>query len=424
VIQEQTMFKSILIFLFFLFPIFTEEYEFPLATKEAREKYKAGMLNTISSEINSFKQKNKESSIKKTFEYMQVLNYIEDDGYSFLKSTLIDYPIKSENFYSSCLETIYTLYESGFEEEMQKILQETTSAKHFTIASHFLLRLYPEEKEKYLTILKKRFKDYQKIPQLRILAQYLEISPSEFLLKRPSLKDLFSHTYEKDKFILFSIQRANRDYPGLLIIKKPDGTFLRREDGSIFTISQLARSVSDLPSYVVNGNTPQGIFSIQKIQTVKNDIIGPTPAVITSMPFEISTELYFHSPKKLGKWSLKSYLDILPYSWRNYFPIHEAYIAGEMGRSGIYAHGTTVDTEFYKDYSYYPNTPTRGCLSSKEIWSRKTGKSLFSDQSVLVNALKSLEPSRGYLIVFDIDDREMPVTLDEVLMDILEVEDK
>lgn len=418
------MIKSILLSILFILTLNAEEYEFPLATKEAREEYKAEMLNTISSEIGSFKQKNKESSIKKAFEYMQVLNYLEDDGYYFLKSTLTDYPIKSENFYSSSLETIYTLYESGFEEEMQKILLLTNNPRHFTIASHFLLRIFPDVREEHLKTLKNRFKDYLKNPQLKILAQYLEIPPAEFLLKRPNLKDLFSHSYEKNKFILFSIQRANRDYPGLLLIKKPDGSFLRREDGSIFTLSQLARSVSDLPSYVVNGNTPQGIFSVQKIQTVKNDMIGPTPAVITSMPFEISADLYFHSPKKLGKWSLKSYLDILPYSWRNYFPIQEAFIAGEIGRSGIYAHGTTVDTEFYKDYSYYPNTPTRGCLSSKEIWSRKTGKSLFSDQQVLINAIKSLEPSRGYLIVFDLDDREMPVTLDEVLMDILDAEDK
>jgi hypothetical protein len=412
----------VMIFYFLSFSLSAED-EFTFGIQGSREKNKLEMLSTISSELNSFKNKNKETSIRKAFEFMQILNYLEDDGYYFLKSTLNDYPIKPESFYSSSLETIFTLYESGFEEEMQKILLLTTNARHFTLAAQFLLRVFPENREKYLVLLKSRFKDYQKNPQLKILAQYLEISPSEFLLKRPNIKDLFAHNYEKDKFILFSIQRANRDYPGILLIKKPDGKFLRREDGSIFNISQLALSITDLPSYLVNGNTPQGIFSIQKILPVKNEIIGPTPAVITSMPFEISPDLFFHSSKKLGKWNLKSYLDILPYSWRNYFPIQEAYIAGEIGRSGIYSHGTTVDTEFYKDYSYYPNTPTRGCLSAKEIWSRKSGKSLYSDQMLLVNAVKSFEPSRGYLIVFNLDDRDMPVSLDEVLMDILEFEE-
>ncbi len=400
------------------------ELEFPAATKEGRDKYKAEMQRTIASEILSFKTKKNENLVKKSFEHMQILNYLEDDGYDFLKLALKDYPLRGENFYSAALETIFTLYEAGFETEMEKILATATNAKHFAIASLVLQRVYPEERETHLKILRTRFKDYQKNPLLRILTQYLEIIPSEYLSKRPSIKELFLHDFGEDRFVIFSLQRANRDYPGLVIIKKPDGTFLRREDKSIFNISQLARSISDLPSYVVNGNTPQGIFSVQKIQTVKSDVIGPTPAVITSLPFEISHTDFFYNSKKVGKWNLKSYLEILPSSWRNYFPIQEAYIAGEIGRSGIYAHGTTVDTEFYRDYSYYPNTPTRGCLSAKEIWSRKSGKLLFSDQMLLVNVVKSLEPSKGYLIVVELDDREMPVSLDDVLMDILEVEEK
>ncbi|MBP7283900.1 MAG: hypothetical protein KBA66_20105 [Leptospiraceae bacterium] len=400
------------------------ELKFPAATKEKRDEYKREIQKSITSEINAYSKKKDEVVVKKSLEYMQVLNYLEDDGYDFLKLALKDYSNKSENFYNGVLETAFALYQTGFEVEMEKILANSTNVRHFTVAANFLLRIYPEEKSTYLSTLQSRFKNYEKNPTLKILTKYLEIPPVEYLAKRPPIKDLLEYDFGGNHFVLFSLQRLNRDYPGLVIIKNPDGKFLRREDGTIFSISQLARSISNLPSYLVNGNTPQGIFSIQTIQTVKSEVIGPTPAIITALPIEVSSDKFFHLIKKSNsKWNLKSYLDLFPSSWKNYFPIQEAYIAGEIGRSGIYAHGTTVDTELFVDYSYYPNTPTRGCLSAKEIWSKKTGKLMYSDQLSLLNAVKMLELTNGYMVVVELDDREMPVSLDEVLMDILEMEE-
>ena len=417
---------KIILFLFIPFiSIYLEEInlEFPASTKLRREEYKLEMQNTIYSEILAYSKKMDERLVKKSFEYMQILNYLEEDGYQFLKMILTEYPTKSENFYSAALEASYTLYETGFEEEMENILSLTTNLKHFAIVSNFILRKNPNEKGNHLKLLQTKFKNSEKNPMVKILSQYLNSPPVEHLSKRPPIKDLFSHNFGEGRFILFSLQRLNRDYPGLLIIKNSDGKFIRREDGSIFSISQLARSISDLPSYVVNGNTPQGIFSIQKIKTVKSDVIGPTPAVITALPFEVSPDIFFHTSTKSKKWKIESYLNLFPVSWRFYFPIQQAFIAGEIGRSGIYAHGTTVDTEFYADYSYYPNTPTRGCLSAKEIWSKKTGKSIYSDQVSLLKVLKNFDPTKGYMIVIELDDQQNPVSLDEVLMDILEVEE-
>ncbi len=420
--------KIFLTFLFLSIRIFSQEsipvfnQVFPAATKEGREKYRTEMLDIISTEITAFQNIKKESVVKKSFQAMRILNYLEDDGYNYLKLALKGYPFFSENFYSDVLETIFTLYRNGFEEIIENVFLTTKSPKHFAVALNYKLRLNPNQNTEYLNTLKFKFKNYETIPLLRILSKYLEISPAEYLKKRPPIVELLSNDYGEDTYLLFSLQRLNRDYPGLCIIKKPDGTFLRRADGSIFSVSQLARSVSDLPSYITNGNTPQGIFSIQNITPLKNEEIGPTPSLITALPIEISTEKYFHK-KKNGKWSLDSYLSLLPDSWKDYFPIQEAYIAGEIGRNVIFAHGTTVDTEFYRDYSYYPNTPAKGCLSSKEIWSKKDGKCIYSDQLLLVKAIQSIGKAKGFMIVVNLDEKEMPVSLDEVLMDILESEE-
>ena len=48
---------------------------------------------------------------------------------------------------------------------------------------------------------------------------------------------------------------------------------------------------------------------------------------------------------------------------------------------------------------------------------------MYSDQLSLLNAVKMLELTNGYMVVVELDDREMPVSLDEVLMDILEMEE-
>lgn len=420
--------KFFTIFLLLSIKLFSEEPApvfnrvFPAASKEGREKYKAELLNSINSEMASFQNKKKESAVKKSFQAMRILNYLEDEGYHFLQSIFNDYPSLSEGFYTDALETVYTLYKTGFDEIIENVFMTAKSPKHFAIAVNYKLRNNPGERLDYLNFLKLKYDNYDRVPVLKILAKYLEISPSEYLKKRPPLQDLFSNNYGEGTYILFSLQRLNRDYPGLCIIKKTDGTFLRRSDGSIFSISQLARSVSDLPSYIVNGNTPQGIYSIQNITSLKNEEIGPTPSILTALPIEITAKKFFHRTKQ-EKWNLNSYLSLLPDSWKEYFPMQEAYIAGEIGRNAIFAHGTTVDTEFFKDYSYYPGTPTAGCLSAKEIWSKKDGKCIYSDQALLVDAINSMGKVKGFMIVLNLDAREMPVTVDEILMDILNVEE-
>ncbi|HMV41200.1 MAG TPA: hypothetical protein PK079_02635 [Leptospiraceae bacterium] len=418
--------RSSLFISFFLFlsGLYSQNLDsvFENATSLNREKRKLEMENTISSEIKSFQTKKNESVFKKSLEYMQILNFVDEEVQKTFKIILNEYQIKSESFLSQLLETIYTISPIEFQNEMQRIAKETNNPKHFAIAIHYLLRLNPEERKNYSDLLKQKFKNIEKNPILKILSTYLEKSPFEYLSKRPPILDLLRHNYGEDTFVVFSFQRANRDYPGLAIIKKKDGSFLRREDGSIFTISQLAKSMSDLPSYITNGNTPQGIFSIQKIQSVKNDLIGPTPALITALPFEIASDVYFQEVRSKS-WDMQMYLDILPSSWQSYFPMKEAYYAGEIGRNGIYAHGTTLDSNFYKGSLFFPNSPTRGCLSAKEIWSRKNGKRLYSDQIVLIETVRKLSTSKGYMIVVDLNEESKPVSLDDILMDVLEAEE-
>ncbi len=229
----------------------------------------------------------------------------------------------------------------------------------------------------------------------------------------PPVEDLFGNSFEH-KLVIFSIQRSNRDYPGLLIIRKPDGKFLRDESGKIFSIPQLARAITDLPGYITNGNTPEGILSIQGIDFSKNVFIGPSPNLQLVLPYEVSPQKYFHNEVTDTVWNKDFYSNLLPDSWKNYLPIYEAYYAGKAGRNEIIAHGTTIDPEFYKEKSYYPFTPSLGCLTTKELWSDVNGKIVESDQIKLMNAFNDAGVDNGYFVVVNIDDQHKPITFNEI----------
>src|SRR5678815_3731317 len=80
-----------------------------------------------------------------------------------------------------------------------------------------------------------------------------------FLPKR-LFEELLNNEFLPGQTVLYSIQRKNRDYPGLVIIRQKSGSYISDSSGNVFNVPQLARSITNLPFYLTNGNTPQGIF--------------------------------------------------------------------------------------------------------------------------------------------------------------------
>jgi hypothetical protein len=193
-----------------------------------------------------------------------------------------------------------------------------------------------------------------------------------------------------------------------------DGHFARLPNGRPMIFEQLARSGSGMPYFLTNGNTPQGIYSIQGIAVTNNALIGPTPNIQLILPFETDWQKFFSDHRHFPDDSLELYLQLLPASWRNYQPIMEAWAAGKIGRTEIIAHGTAIDPEYFKERSFYPLTPTQGCLCAKELWNPSTGHLLISEQFNLVAAYQSTPGTRGYLFVINVDDQSRPVTRGEV----------
>jgi hypothetical protein len=230
------------------------------------------------------------------------------------------------------------------------------------------------------------------------------------------IPDFLNPSYLPGNVIVFSFQRKNRNYSGISLVRKHDGSFVLNEDGSYFNVPQLTRSINNLPTYLTSGNTPQGVFRMSGFGKSKIEAIGATENLQLTLPVETTKQHFFRdSSSTNNEWKVDDYKKILPKNWQKNLPLFQAYFAGLAGRNEIIAHGTTVNPEFYKGETYYPLTPTEGCLCTKELWSTVDGKRLESDQQKLINAVKKAGGPQGYLIVIELEDVQRPVTLKDVL---------
>lgn len=204
----------------------------------------------------------------------------------------------------------------------------------------------------------------------------------------------------KGKSLLVSVQYRNRDQPGFLMIRKSDGQWIKNKNGSIQRYPQLARAITNLPYFLTNGNTPQGLYRITGTAVSDNDWIGPTENLQMVMPFEKGGALNFFDQNKDPNEQYASLLGNLSTD----SSLWQSFHAGFVGRSEIIAHGTTIPTEYYRAYRYYPNTPSLGCLCSPEKWNEQ-GILLKSVQQEWMKAIQSLPQMPEYLLVVEAKDK-------------------
>lgn len=324
---------------------------------------------------------------------------------------LLPYPTKR-----AFLEAVYGVYPTAYHNNMQLILEKETDPKLFAMCASYLYR--SDSSANNLNNIKitmvEQFPGYDSMDILSELEIYLNDHYAPGKRRTPDIVQLFAYQQTHGKKIIYSFQRWNRDYPGLAIVQNADGRFMRNESGRLMVFQQLARSASDLPYFLTNGSTPQGVYSIQGTAVARNNYIGPTPNLQLLMPHEKDWSKYFHQPVDSTQDSLLLYKDLLPSSWRNYNPMNEAWNAGKIGRSEIIAHGTTIDPEYFKDKPYYPLTPTMGCLCAKEVWNITSGKLLLSEQFNLVSTYIATPGQKGFLYVINIDDQQKAVSREEI----------
>jgi len=342
----------------------------------------------------------------------QFLVFNTDVSAGFTKTLAVYHDSLELETRRSFLEAMYTVGNRQFLPEMKRILDGENHPKLFAMIALWLAReeaaMLPELKRR--TTLRLQQEPLNRI--LPVLKDYLDDFGEKEMV--PSIHDLFAHQGTHGYKIVYSFQNRNRDYPGIAIIQHENGLFQRNEDGSLAVFGQLARAASNLPYFITNGNTPQGVYSIFGTDTSGNNFIGPTPNLQLGLPFEYDWKNYFHQPVDTLD-PLVAYRTLLPSSWHEFRGIHEAFLAGAIGRTEIIAHGTTIDPEFFRDRPYYPYSPTLGCLCAKEIWDPGTGMLIESEQLKLATAFTREGALNGYYVVLNYFNQQRALLAADIL---------
>lgn len=418
------MFRKIITVIFiFLFcnAQLSAQYNAPLytsyTTDAARARMKEGLIkNSIEKNFLLPLSDSTEENWEDAFDAMEVMNYNTTFTQRKVHSAFDSIEKRSVSFQRALMEMAYSNYPGKFLLKAHSLLQKTTDPKIFAMCAEYLIQRNKTDslKKSISKILFKNFGDTAyKNPILYMLQTRLAPDKVHAFNHEKVMSEILSKNFLPNQIVMYSLQRKDRDYPGLVLIRNAEGEFVTDSTGKIFNIPQLARSISGLPGYLTYGNTPQGIFRMYGFGVSMGNFIGPTANVQMGMPVEISLQKFFDNNYITDStWTIDYYQKLIPKNLKDFFPLYESYYAGLAGRSEIIAHGTTIDPSFYFGKPYYPLTPTQGCLCTKEIWN---GKRIESDQQKLVNGLLKAGGANGYCVVIEIDNKKAPVKLKEVL---------
>lgn len=391
-------------------------YKSGFATKERRQKFKTYLL---------------EKNIKETFR--GPLNYTTADQFQDACLSVTQFLIRNEDVQNgfrkmfegynllntdvrqAFLTAVYATYQEKYVEEIKHVLSMEKNPKNFSIAAVYLYRHDPSAQnvQNLVRQTDRQFRDSHSLPILLELKKYLTRYYNQRYQTIPDINQLFVYQRLYNRKTVYSFQRWNRDYNGIAIIQNKDGSFAKDPSGHVLMVKQLARSGSDLPYFITNGSTPQGVYSIAGIGHSINNLIGPTTNLQTIIPFQNEYLYWRGMPYDSATDLYNNYQRLLPPSWQNYSPMYEAYYAGLIGRRYIIVHGTTLDPNYFADESFYPNTPTDGCLSNPEIWD-DNGSLKQSEMFNLANGFVSTPDSTGLLVVVNLDNKEKEVTPEEI----------
>jgi len=384
----------------------------PVATKQARaERYKYLLDTTIKQYLAEPLNEDNEGLWNEALWSLELIQYKNAYTKQKLAVAWSKAAQLTEYFQKNLLEATYSLYKTEFKTQALNLMQKTISVPVFIRCAEYVLRADSVNgKKKIASLIKTKFPADNSVG-MQILKSRIAAKKETSL---PPLIDILRKDFLNGQTVIYSFQRSSRDYVGLVVIRKPDGSFITDSAGNYFHTAQLARAITNYPFYITNGNTPQGIFRFTGFEVSRLLYIGPTPNLQLVMPYEAKPSVFFaDSSLSFAPWQKEMYTSLLPDSWKNYEGIYESFYAGAMGRYDIIMHGTTIDPAFYKKESYYPQTPSLGCLCSYEQWD-DVGNRISSNQQKIKDALDSIGSSNGYVVVIDLDNKKKSVSIDDI----------
>jgi type II secretory pathway pseudopilin PulG len=281
--------------------------------------------------------------------------------------------------------------------------------------------LKARELAEFRDIIKQRFPRWSQ--NVYLYTTLREIEDLETPTPTPPLADLLNWTAVPGQFQLYAICQQNRQVLCQAVIKDRNGEFVR-ENGKLWSVPLLLRSLHHLSWNFTRGQTPQGIYRVEgTVPQPDTDYFrayGQFPLVKLFVPFEGGVKEFLPGRKGSFRENIQSYQALLPPSWQNYFPMQQAYWAGMSGRSLFRIHGSgEAATYFPGNRPQLENntwSPTIGCLSALELYDDR-GNLSQADMPKILRTLTTLGGGNlsGYLIVVEVPgDAKNPIALETI----------
>jgi hypothetical protein len=374
---------GLLLFCLLLCNVSNAQTQFPFTSKENRDTITVQLINNVNRAILLPLHRDNYSQIAGAFWAMELMLYKPSNMHSVIISQFAKLTTTPASFQRSFLEMLYTLYPNQYAKELNTVWQQLASPKVKAMALEYLKKAgspaktiaYPEDSLQLY---------YYSNEQ-----PYIGLTEDELLNKN----------FLPNQLVVVSFQYKDRNKPGYVMIRTHDHQWELTDNGKPFKAPQLARAISNMPWYLTNGNTPQGLYKLNGFDSSTIDWIGPTTNLQMQMPFESSQQKFFGD--STVRWK-EGYANLLG-SLASKQQLWQSFHAGKLGRSEIIAHGTAINPEYYKGQPYYPNTPSLGCLCSPEIWNDE-GERVHSAQQQWIDKLKQFGGGNGYLIVAELKD--------------------
>ena len=202
---------------------------FEFTKLENRKKHDQRLVNeVILRSLAKPLSKNNEAAWQGAFWAMELILYKTAFTKSKVAAAWKNAATTSESFQKALLEVSYTLCPDDFAQDVKRLMNQTTSNTVFARCGEYLLRSKNSSLQKdYLLPLTK-----QKIEgnNDKILSPFFNRLNQTKKEQLPPINELFSKNFLPGHTVIYSLQRMNRDYPGLVIIRKVDGSFIREKN--------------------------------------------------------------------------------------------------------------------------------------------------------------------------------------------------
>ncbi|MBC7422568.1 MAG: hypothetical protein H7334_03840, partial [Ferruginibacter sp.] len=184
---------------------------------------------------------------------IELINYQQPWINAKIKIAADSTQYRSLDFQQALLEMLYAGNRTGYVKQVNNLLNITDDAKIFAMSAEYLLLCDTSKKniDYLIQAMEKKSTDFSKDKDAAILQQLTahvkEFRKKNKYLDKAALVLLFTKNYLKGNVVVYSIQRKNRDYTGITIVKDTAGKFIVDSTGHIFNVPQLARSLSNMP---------------------------------------------------------------------------------------------------------------------------------------------------------------------------------